>query len=65
MSYSDNDNENDVSEQRGIVCPRCGCAHYEVCNTEPLKTNSIRRRRICRNCGKKIVTYEGISFSPN
>jgi transcriptional regulator NrdR family protein len=44
---------------RGIECPRCGCRHFEVTNTEPLRGGRIRRRKRCRHCGHRIVTYEG------
>jgi transcriptional regulator NrdR family protein len=46
---------------RGIECPRCGCRHFLTTNTEPLRDGRIRRRKTCRHCGRKIVTYEGRS----
>lgn len=42
----------------GLICPRCGCRHFWVTNTEPLRDGRIRRRRECRHCGRRIVTYE-------
>jgi transcriptional regulator NrdR family protein len=43
---------------RGIECPKCGCRHFYTTNTEPLCDGRIRRRKVCRHCGRKIVTYE-------
>jgi transcriptional regulator NrdR family protein len=43
---------------RGIVCPQCGCRHFYTTNTEPLRDGRIRRRKECRHCGRRIVTYE-------
>lgn len=47
------------SQPRGIECRNCGCRHFEVTHTEPLACGMIRRRRTCRHCGRKLVTYEG------
>ncbi len=44
--------------ERGIACPRCGCCHFRTTHTEPLPSGRIRRRKVCRHCGKKVVTYE-------
>ena len=43
---------------RGIECSRCGCRHFYTTHTEPLRDGRIRRRKECRHCGRKIVTYE-------
>jgi len=43
---------------RGIVCPRCGCCHFRTTHTEPLPSGRIRRRKVCRHCGRRMVTYE-------
>jgi transcriptional regulator NrdR family protein len=42
----------------GIECPACGCRHFQVTHTEPLRDGRIRRRKVCRYCGKKVLTYE-------
>ena len=42
----------------GMFCRRCGCQHCSVSNTERLKNGSVRRRRTCRNCGYRFVTFE-------
>jgi len=44
--------------ERGLECRKCGCRHFRVINTIPLPGGRIKRRRICRHCGKKTVTYE-------
>lgn len=44
--------------EKGIRCPKCGCRHFYTTHTERLKNNRIRRRKICRNCGRRIVTIE-------
>jgi len=41
----------------GLVCRRCGCRHFYVVYTEP-KKDTIMRRRECRNCQKRVSTYE-------
>lgn len=43
---------------RGIVCPHCGCRHFHTTHTEPLRDGRIRRRKVCRHCGYRVVTYE-------
>ncbi len=42
----------------GIRCPRCECCHFYTTHTEPLADGRIRRRKVCRHCGHKMVTYE-------
>ena len=44
--------------ERGIACPLCGCRHFYTTHTEPLSSGRIRRRKVCRHCGRRIVTYE-------
>lgn len=44
--------------ERGIACPRCGCCHLRTTHTEPLPSGRIRRRKVCRHCGRRMVTYE-------
>jgi len=46
------------SSERGIECPQCGCRHFYTTHTEPLRDGRIRRRKVCRHCGRKIVTFE-------
>ena len=42
----------------GICCPKCGCRHFFTTHTEPLRDGRIRRRKTCRHCAKRLVTYE-------
>ena len=42
----------------GIACPQCGCRHFYTTHTEPLRDGRIRRRKECRHCGHRIVTFE-------
>lgn len=43
---------------RGVRCRECGCADFYVRETERKKDGTIRRRRQCRNCGKRLTTQE-------
>ena len=47
-----------ATERRGLRCPKCACAHFEVVYTRPAAGNRIMRRRECRHCGRRITTYE-------
>lgn len=47
----------DLTEQRGLCCPRCGCRHLPVLYTRP-RTNHILRVRRCRHCGRRVTTRE-------
>jgi transcriptional regulator NrdR family protein len=55
--------DRDPKPERGIRCPQCGCRHFYTTNTEPLRDGRIRRRKICRNCGRRLITFEGTSSS--
>ncbi len=50
--------EQKPDEPRGLQCRVCGCRHLEVTHTERLRNGSIRRRRTCRHCGNKYVSFE-------
>lgn len=43
---------------RGIECPSCGCRVFFVVYTRRTWGGRIMRRRECRNCGRRITTYE-------
>jgi len=45
---------------RGIECPRCGCRHLRVIYTRRAIGGRIMRRRECRNCGRRMTTYERV-----
>lgn len=42
---------------RGIRCPDCNCADLRVQNTRD-GDGIIKRWRVCRHCGRRIVTNE-------
>ena len=48
----------DKREPRGLVCPDCGCRHFNVVYTRPRPKGMIVRRRECRYCGRRITTCE-------
>ena len=44
-----------------MKCPFCGAADTKVIDSRPtVDGESIRRRRICQQCGKRFTTYETI-----
>lgn len=45
-------------DKRGLECQHCGCKHFRVVYTRPASGGRIMRRRECRNCGKRITTWE-------
>lgn len=57
--------EETAEPSRGIQCPKCGCRHmvdpqppnWHVTNTYQ-RQGYIRRRRVCRNCGRVVYTRE-------
>ena len=52
----------DRQEQRGLVCSDCGCQHFYVLYTRRRDNGRVMRRRECRNCGRRITTWESTSF---
>jgi len=44
--------------KRGLSCRWCGCSHFRVIYTRPGWGGRLIRRRECRNCGKRMTTYE-------
>lgn len=56
---------------RGIACPSCGAKHiadakpFGVVRTNPQgQQESIRRIRVCRNCGRQFITAERVIGRP-
>jgi len=49
-------------EQRGRVCPKCGCEHFRVVYTRRALGGKIVRSRECRHCGRRVITYERVAF---
>ena len=56
------DRKTKPADERGIECPRCGCRHFYVVYTRP-RTGKIVRRKECRHCGHRIVTFEKLAGS--
>jgi len=54
---SGNDHAAEKGDDVGLKCPRCACRHFYTVNTKRLR-GWIRRRKVCRNCGRKIRTRE-------
>jgi len=44
----------------GLVCPECGCRDLRAYYTRA-KRDHILRKRICRHCGREVLTRERIS----
>lgn len=48
-----------------MKCPFCSHENTRVIDSRPTEdNNSIRRRRICDECGKRFTTYEKIDTIP-
>ena len=48
-----------------MKCPFCNYENTKVIDSRPAEeTNSIRRRRVCEDCGKRFTTYEKIETLP-
>ena len=48
-----------------MKCPFCGCDSTRVIDSRPADDNtSIRRRRLCDDCGKRFTTYEKVETIP-
>ena len=48
-----------------MKCPFCSHENTRVIDSRPAEdNNSIRRRRVCNECGKRFTTYEKIETIP-
>lgn len=48
-----------------MKCPFCGRENTRVIDSRPADDNSsIRRRRLCDECGKRFTTYEKVETIP-
>jgi transcriptional repressor NrdR len=48
-----------------MKCPFCNHENTRVIDSRPAEdNNSIRRRRVCDDCGKRFTTYEKIETIP-
>jgi transcriptional regulator NrdR family protein len=50
--------KNQPDNARGLRCRQCGCTHFFVVYTRPGFGGKLVRRRECRNCGKRLTTWE-------
>ncbi len=46
-----------TTREKGLSCPKCGCRDLRTYYTRP-KEDYILRKRICRNCGREVMTRE-------
>jgi transcriptional regulator NrdR family protein len=46
------------AERWGLTCPCCGGTDWRVVYTRGLARGAIRRRRECKQCGKRVTTIE-------
>jgi len=58
MTRPENANAQHRDDQRGLICPKCGCKHFYVIYTRAARGGRIMRRRACRHCGRRMTTYE-------
>lgn len=48
-----------------MKCPYCSSENTRVIDSRPTEdNNSIRRRRMCDDCGKRFTTYEKVETIP-
>ena len=48
-----------------MKCPYCSSDNTRVIDSRPAEdNNSIRRRRVCDECGKRFTTYEKVETIP-
>ena len=51
--------------EKTMKCPFCSHENTRVIDSRPAEdNNSIRRRRVCDECGKRFTTYEKIETIP-
>lgn len=54
-----------TQEDYRMKCPFCGNDNTRVIDSRPADDNfSIRRRRLCDECGKRFTTYEKVETIP-
>ena len=52
-------------DEHGMKCPFCSSENTRVIDSRPADdNNSIRRRRLCDECGKRFTTYEKVETIP-
>ncbi len=54
-----------TKEGNSMKCPYCSSENTRVIDSRPADDNSsIRRRRLCDDCGKRFTTYERVETIP-
>lgn len=48
-----------TEDEAGLICLDCACRHFFTIDVRPCR-RGIRRRRECRNCGKRVTTTERV-----
>lgn len=46
-----------------MKCPHCGATASQVVETRTANDNTIRRRRVCDDCGMRFTTYERVEYA--
>jgi transcriptional regulator NrdR family protein len=52
------------SETKGLFCRNCHCRDLRVVRTRPAMNGKIMRIRECRNCERRLISYEAEAGSP-
>jgi transcriptional repressor NrdR len=56
---------NERARRKSMKCPFCNKENTRVIDSRPADDNSsIRRRRLCDECGKRFTTYEKVETIP-
>ncbi len=53
--------EKPADDPIGVSCPTCGCEHLPVYYTRKRRGGKIIRVRICRHCGRRVLTTERVA----
>ncbi|WP_412033918.1 hypothetical protein [Mesorhizobium sp. B263B2A] len=52
-----------TSHLYGLLCPCCTSSRLRTIETRPA-LNGIKRRRACKDCGKRLTTMEAVRLAP-
>jgi len=64
-NYRDKQITASVGGGKEMKCPFCSHENTRVIDSRPAEdNNSIRRRRVCDECGKRFTTYEKVETIP-
>jgi len=50
------------ADRKGLACRWCGLRHFRVMYTRPAWGGRIMRRRECRQCAKRMTTWERAGY---